>query len=43
MLVKGIEPWSPYFHINVLAIKPLHHFVITMGYQMDLTYIFELS
>jgi hypothetical protein len=27
MLVKGIEPWSPWFHTNVLATKPSHHFV----------------
>jgi hypothetical protein len=27
MLVKGIEPWFPLLYINVLAIKPPHHFV----------------
>jgi hypothetical protein len=26
MLVKGIEPWFPWFHTNVLSIKPSHHF-----------------
>ncbi len=25
--LKGIEPWSPYLHTNVLTIKPPHHFV----------------
>jgi hypothetical protein len=27
MLIEGIEPWFPWFHIDVLAIKPTHHFV----------------
>jgi hypothetical protein len=27
MLVKGIEPWYPWFHTNILAIKSPHHFV----------------
>ncbi len=27
MLVKGIEPWSPWFHTNVLAFKPPQHLV----------------
>jgi hypothetical protein len=26
MLVRGIEPWFPWFHTNVLSIKPPHHF-----------------
>jgi hypothetical protein len=24
---KGVEPWYLWLHTNVLAIKPLHHFV----------------
>jgi hypothetical protein len=27
MLIKGIDPWSPWFRTNVLAIKPPNQFV----------------
>ncbi len=30
---KGIEPWSPWLHTNVLAIKPPYNFVKQYNYQ----------
>jgi hypothetical protein len=39
MLVEGVEPWSPWFHTNVLAIKPPHHFVN----KFDIEWILHVS
>ncbi len=31
MLLRGIEFWFPWFHTNVLTIKPPHHFIKQYG------------
>jgi len=41
MLIRGIEHWTLWFHTNVLAIKPSHHFVKQCD-KMDLTCFLEL-